>query len=331
MRGVRFGVALLLGCGGTTDGSVSDSEDGSCIVNPATVELHPLDGAGDAFFRTVVDATFLQPSLQGELSVADAQGQPVPGSAERVDERMVFVADAPFELGETYTTTLVLDASIAGDCEPLVATWTVANGVGSSVDVGLTPGVYKMDLRQGRFAAPPGLGELVQDRVEVDLLLGVEVDESDQLVFSATAANQAGEQDLCQPVAAFDNAPDFSENPFWSVADDGLPLVILGDRINVTQLRLSGAFVPEGDVISGVAFQGIMDTRDLGPGAGFTWEPGELTPCEVFGSFGVTCVACDSDGDASCIPMLIDSLELEKQPYDLVPVDEQAIEDNEAC
>lgn len=318
----------LVGCSGDGDGTTptdtTDTTDPTGCTS-TLVSSWPEDGATGLFYRTVVDATLAAEEPDATLVVTDASGAEVPGTVLRDGGRITFVADAPYVAGATYTSRL------EWSCDPVEATFTIATGVGDPVDPsGLVGRSWKLDLKEGRFVAPAGIGQVLQNMLEVELLLGVQGQDPAGLALAAGVAAEAGGQDLCSPTTDFDDPGDYAQDPFWTVYQPALPLVVLGDPITVRDLSLSGAFAPGGSTIEGVAMSGEIDTRDLKDAVGVGDD--DEAVCNLFSAtFGVRCEACGSGDGDFCITLVVDTLTMAEESGPLVPRSAADIAADPAC
>lgn len=322
-----LGVAVLLvGCSGddeTTPTETDTTDPGGCTST--LVASWPEDGATDLFYRTVVDATLAAEEAGATIVVTDASGAEVPGQILRDGGRITFVADGPYTAGATYTSRL------EWSCDPVEASFTIAEGVGAPVDAaGLVDRTWKLDLKEGRFVAPSGIGQVLQNMLEVELLLGIPGQDPAGLALRAGVAAEDGSQDVCSPTTDFDDAADYAEDPFWTVSQAALPLVVLGDPITVRNLELSGAFAPGAATIEGVAMSGEIDTRDLKDAVGVGDD--DAAVCNLFSAtFGVRCEACSSGDGDYCITLVVDTLTMAESGFALVPRTAADISADPAC
>lgn len=326
-RWTMAGLVLSV-CGSGCSGDSKDEDTDTDRCTTSVLASGPLDGETDVFYRAVVDASLARAEPDATITVRDASGADVPGELTRIGKRITFTADAPYTPGETYTSTL--DWS----CDPIESTFTIAADVGEPVDGSLLVGrTYMMDLLQGRPVVPVGIGDVFEASPPAKLFLAVDAAEAGGLQFTAGAGldGVSDVQDLCAPTSAFSGLADYAENPYWTVTQDTIRLVVLTDVLDITSLKLSGAVAPGGAYLSGVSLDGILDTRDLteslAPNSG-----DEDAVCNLFdASFGVECEACPDGSGAFCIQLVIDDLKLEEAPEDLVPRTEVEIAADPAC
>lgn len=300
----------------TTD-TDTDTAGGTTTPNCANAVLdrYPAQGDADIHARSAIDVLISQGDPTATLVVTDASGGEVPGTVHLLDgdRRLEFLPGEDYAAGETYTATLLWD------CPEQSIDFTAGSEGGTPVAdpndlVGRT---YSLDLKNGRFVAPDGIGAALQTMLEVKLLLGVTGTDGTSLDLRAAAEDETGAQDLATPTTDFTAAADFA-NPFFEVTQDVLPLVIEGDPINVEDLYISGSFEPDGSAISGFRMSGIVDTRDLKDAVGVT---GDDQVCGLFGaSFNVQCEPCPEGGDY-CITLVVADLPMPETGFTLQAVD----------
>lgn len=238
-------------------------------------ERFPAPDATDAYYRTTIEAKFKEIDefdledgsatltvTQGSTEIAGEYAWNVEG------ERLIFTPSSPLAPATTYTVTAHYSC---GD-----PTWSFTTSeVGASVDaLSLEGRSYILDLSSGRFVEPEGIGAILGDQLEQDILIGVDgVDlEAEKIAMvGALGYTAAGSsvvlQDACEEAIDFsaqETGPaDFSGNPYFSVGPQDTTLDVAGYSIDVQDLHISGAFSPTGDYISGATLGGSIDTMPL--------------------------------------------------------------------
>lgn len=325
-------LALAIGCGEkgqvTPTGDTSDTDtvtsgdtdtDTTPVTTPncanAVLDRYPAEGDTDIHARSAIDVLLSQPDATATIVVTDGDGNEVAGTVNRLDSdrRLEFLPGEDYASGASYTAT------VQWACDDRPITFTAG-------DAGTTPvadandligRTYSLDLKNGRFVAPDGIGAALQTMLEVKLLLGVVGTDGTSLDLRAAAEDAKGGQDLTTPTTDFTEAADFA-NPYFEVTQGVLPLVIEGDPINVVDLSISGSFEADGSAISGFRMSGIVDTRDLKDAVGVS---GDEQVCQLFGaSFNVQCEACPEGGDY-CITLVVADLPMPETGFSLQAVD----------
>jgi len=287
----------------TTD-TDTDTTDTDTTPNCANAVLgrYPGDGDADIYVRSGIDVQLSQPDATASIVVTDSAGTPVVGdvSLHDGDRRVQFLPGEDYVDGETYT------ASLEWACDPRDISFTAgSDGASPVADPSVLVGRgYSLDLKDGRFVAPDGIGAALESMLEVKLLLGVTAADATSISLRAGAEDAKGGQDLAATTTDFSDPAAFA-NPFFSVTQDVLPLVIEGDPIDVEDLYVSGSFAADGSEIVGFRMSGIVDTRDLKDAVGVS---GDGDVCALFGaSFNVSCEACPGGGDY-CITLVVADL-----------------------
>jgi len=320
---LALGCVLVAACGGdkgdtTPTGDTGDTTDtdttGNCAN--AVIDRYPADGDTDVYAWSGIDVTLSQPDATATVVVTDDAGAEVPGTVtlHDGDSRVQFLPDAGYAADTAYTATLqwACDDRAVGFTTGSLGTATVGDP-SSLVDRG-----YALDLKNGRFVAPDGIGAALQSLLEVKLLLGVIAADASSVSLRAGAEDRkGGGQDLSASTTDFDDPAVFVD-PYFEVTQDVLPLVIEGDPIDVADLTISGAFAADGSSIEGFRMSGIVDTRDLKDAVGVTEDDGV---CNLFSaSFNVACEECPSGEGVYCINLVVADLPLPETGYAVVEV-----------
>ena len=158
-------------------------------------------------------------------------------------------------------------------------------------------GAYAIDLSEGTFVQPPGLGSLVEQELERALLLGIEEAGSDLMTRLAEAGPTGAP--LCSGGASFGLAGFDAGDPWLDVTYGSvtLPRTTVGEGVVLYDVRLTGAFDAQATEIAGVTLTGLADARSVVD-----------EDCQaLLGPFGLSCVNCP-DGDPSCVEVEITDL-----------------------
>ncbi len=326
---VVFGLALI-GCGGDdgtgpggTDGT--DSNTGTCDTNRLDADAtFPATGATNAYYRTTVEFGFVETEATATITLADSAGADVAGTNEVIEgTRVVFTPAAPLTPGATYAATL------NWSCTAVTSTFTVSDA-GDPVGGGdaLVGNTYSLDLASGRFIEPPGVGDILETFLTFELYLGVEAAGAADLTFMGALANADGTQDVCTESIIFPVPADFTDDPFFSVESDSLPVEVEGVQVTIDDLVLSGAFTPDGSAIRGGVLAGSIDTRTLMDVLEMTTEGGV---CDLLATFLIDCEPC-TDGSVTCLTVYVDDMDAEIVPgLTLQSVTAADIEANPEC
>jgi len=263
------------------------------------LEFFPSDGNPSVYFRTAIEFTLEQ--TRGNETITVSQGaNEVPGTTTVDDNRVSFTANTNLDPNTAYSVTL-------NWCNgPTTTGWTTSD-VGDPVDTAAIVGrVFEIDIGQGRFATPAGIGPLIQQQLEEPVLIGADRLVGNDLEMRAAPGNGAGQQDLCNTSVEFPLPTPFDTNPYFDTgAGSDLIWEIEGIEIVVEGPRFTGAYDAYGAEIHGVTLDGILDTRDIGGLVGATGDDNAL--CDLVVTFGVSCFAC-TDGQPFCLDMTVDNM-----------------------
>lgn len=282
-----LGLCLTLtACDGGDDTGATDT---MTDCQNSVTEFFPADGETQAYYRTTVEVNFAEFEEDATLTVADADGNDVSGTHEWFDDRLVFTPDSALSPSTSYTTTVLYSCSMDGS---LTATWQTGE-VGTSVDLNSTDlegRTYLLNLKDGRFVEPEGVGDVVGDFLDQIVFVGVNSassteiemmgglgykntddagDANDGLTPIADPGKTSSEDSLfqepCLPTIEFPEPADFTGNPFFEVVADGADITVAGYTVTVDELQVSGAFSPDGSYIAGASLAGRIDTEPLVP------------------------------------------------------------------
>ena len=299
----------LTACSAGTDAT---GETGEVCDN--TVTLFPTKDAGDVYYRTSIEANFADADDSATLAVS-AGSEAVAGSTswDEAGLTLTFTPDAPLTPSTQYT------AAVTHECGDASVDWTTSD-VGTSIDsASLTGKAYTLDLTSGRFLQPEGIGALIQNYIDTDILMGVVSadDTTIQMIGAVANGETPPAQDVCEPSFNFPDA-DFAGNPFFTVGPESTAITIQGFTVTITDLMISGAFSPDGSYVDGAVLAGSIDTRPLVPM--LDENGGDDAICVLASSLGINCEECAEDGGMFCLTLLVDSMTAEEIGTSLVEV-----------
>ncbi len=311
--------ALLVACNG--DGDSDTDVQAQCTTQ---VGLFPAPNTTNAYYRTVIEATFTGAGAEFEaptITVTGPDGE-ISGQSELVGNRLVFEPDSPLSPAASYETSV--SYGCAGGTESATASWTVSE-VGAPTSLGdLVGNAYSLDIASARFVEPPGVGPALATFIDFELLLGVEsVDDTagEIVIVGAVADDETpGVQAACEQTIAFP-AADISENPYFQLGPQTLTISVQGEDITIEDLFVAGSFAPDGSYIDGAVLQGTVDTRPFATLV--DPEGGENAVCELvegLGLPGVACIDCPDGTGAFCLDIEADSIGAEAVPTPIDPI-----------
>jgi len=283
------------------------------VVCDNTVTLFPAKDATGVYYRTSIEAAFAKADETATLAVA-AGSEAVAGTTSWNDAgtTLTFTPDAPLNPSTQHT------ASVTHECGDANVDWTTSD-VGTAVDVDLAGKAYSMDLTSGRFLQPEGIGALIQNYIDTDILMGVTSadDTTIQMIGAVANGETPAAQDVCEPTFDFP-AADFAANPFFTVGPESTAITIQGYTVTITDLMISGAFSPDGSYVDGAVLAGSIDTRPLVPM--LDENGGDDAICVLASSLGINCEECAEDGGMFCLTLYVDSMTAEEIGTSLVEV-----------
>lgn len=317
--GAPTGAPVTGTVGSGTASGTGTAYDPQCA--DAIVSTLPEDGAQNAYYRLRPSVILTDPPTGDEvLALRDAAGA-LPGATSIEGNRLVFTPDLPLEPLTDYTAGLA-------DCPPSEFSFRTS-ATGAPIDPATAVGTtYAVDLASGTWLQPPGVGGLLAGYLAVDVLVGVlEADADTLTVIGGVSIEGGSAQDPCSETVTFPPS-DFSENPYFALGPQDLSMQVMGARLDLIAVEISGAFHPEFVGIQGASLVGAMDTRGLAPLLAPTGTYGDV--CALLVTFGVTCTACP-DGLPYCVTAEVEDLQVPAVAGPLVPRTADDIANDPSC
>jgi hypothetical protein len=303
--------ALLIGC----DTPPAADDDDDTERTPILVEVSPTFEQTDFFYRSTVVAEFDIAPDSATVTLLDASGTPVAGTAATATNGREFTFDPDADLASSAGYSMVIEWSPAAEGHsPFTnAFQTSAHGGVIADPTGMVGLVYSIDLAGATFVEPPGIGPILQSQMDGFSVLFTPLAESNfeggelHVMGAVGGASESGKeiQDPCAPTLAFtagddgifgtaDDTPAEWNNPEMVLAADALPLTIQGVTATIQDLLISGTFHPDLTNMRGGVFAGIIDTRPLVGALGSGEDENEI--CDLVEStVGVSCISCTTD------------------------------------
>lgn len=290
--------ALLSACGGDDDTNDTSGDTNTTGCTSSIIDFFPTDGAADVYYRTSVEFTF--DVVDGSETISVSQGgTDVAGTTTVEGTRVIFTPDSPLMAATTY------DVSVGWCKGPTTLSWSTSD-VGDVADESTLPGsAYSLDIGNGRFVEPAGVGDIIGSLLEQEVLIGVTAADAMSISMMGALGDGNGMQDMCTESFDFPVAADFSENPYFSIESDSLALDISGVAVTIDDLRISGAFSADGSYIAGATLQGTLDVNILADLVG-------EDPCGLLLQFGVPCEECSDGSGAHCLSVLVDDMQADR-------------------
>jgi len=320
--------AFLVACSGSKDtntnetGSPTDTTDTNQCSNSVTARF-PASGDEDVYYRTPIRFTLTAEEDDATVAVTDASGAAVSGSTTVEGTLVSWTGDDGFAPSTAYTAVLTYSC---GDDTIAFTTSTTGAPVGDGSS--LVGNVYALDIADGQWVQPPGVGGLLASQLGDTQILVSPQDVTAADITMIGGIGSAGAQDECSPTIPFP-AANFSD-PFFSIDAPELPLSIAGITINIKNLSLSGAFAPDGSRIQGATLGGQVDTSALGAAFGLGTDPDSV--CQLVSTFGVSCEDCPDGSGTYCLTVYVDNVGADKVAGGtLVEITQDDIDANPNC
>ena len=288
-----------LGIGDTDTNDTEDPPDTDVPCDNTATLTTPEANATDVDPMTTIEIEFDTRDMGVAVQV---DGGDVTGALEWRNNTLVFTPDVALTAGSTHRVEVTFDCG--------VESWSFST---SEADQAVDPGTlvgntYVLELMEGNFVRPAGVGALLSQYVTRDLLVGVAgaTDESLALVSAVSLdGSEPPEQDTCEASVALPPAA-FQGNPYFQVPPQDLSIEASGYTLTVQKLKLSGTFAPDGSSIEGASVAGSIDTRPLVPLV--DPEGADDAVCQLVASLGIECVDCPDGSGTYCLDLLVDDI-----------------------
>jgi hypothetical protein len=323
---------LATGCpGDCEEGDTScetDSETGDC--DNSVDETFPADGETAAYYRGTIEVKFDDREDDATFTVTDAGGTAVNGTFEWSGDTLVMTPSAALMPSTTYT--IAIDYS----CGNPTTTFTTSEVGGAVQNDAVLGNTYALALNSGRFVEPEGIGSILEDFIEQDVLIGVLSANPTEIEMVGAIAEEGSDppgQAECDPTIPFPTA-DFASNPFFEIGPETTTLSVAGYTVTIDDLLISGSFAPDGSYIAGAVLAGTIDTRPLVPLLDSNADCSDDAPrccdtdvdpecnpdndvdgccdedqiCDLAFQIGVECIACSGDNQNFCLSLYVDSM-----------------------
>ena len=156
---------------------------------------------------------------------------------------------------------------------------------------------FSLDMVDATWLEPSGSGgDLVAQYFGGLFLIGVQdVSETELDTIFAVGEDMGGgmvQQDPCYKTEDFEPA-DFTRNPYFELGPRRMPLEVQGQSMMLDAVQIFGALVDDGTDLADAELRADADLRQMGQ----DWE----TYCDLGVLVGITCTACEADGEESCV------------------------------
>ncbi len=297
-------LATLAACSGddtkdATDATDAGDDDDDACANSIIAQF-PIADDSDVYYKTDVRFSLAAADEGATITVTDDGGAAVNGSTT-VDGTTVIWS------GDDLAPSTHYNATLTYECGDATVGWTTSS-TGSPVSGTLAGSVYNLDIANGEWVRPAGIGDLLAVELEdTEILVSPTAEPGATIEFLGAVGDGSGGQDLCIESLPF--PPANWADPYFEIETPALDLDIEGYSFTIEDLVLSGAFAPDGSRIQGTVFQGFVDTRPLVD----LLVPGgdEDSVCELTLTFGVPCEEC-TGGGTFCLSVYVDSVNADK-------------------
>ena len=296
--------ALAVACSGKTTDTAGDVVDQGCGIT--IDQTWPNSGAADFYYRDSASVTFSAEDSTASVSMVDAGGAEVPGTAAADGKTITFTPDSALMSGSGYT----LNVDYCGADDTVAIPFSTSD-LGGELTVDLVGMTYAVDIGSGNFVEPANVGELIGGLLENNILIGITSADADQLgIRGAISIEGSLNQDICTESLESFPAADFSNAPYFEIPEGDVSISVAGVSATIFGLRVSGTFAPDGSYFGGGEIAGQLDAGEIGPLLEGTIEDTSAAAvCNLLLGFGVSCVPCSSDESRSeCVTLEVNRL-----------------------
>jgi len=295
-------VALTLTACGKSADDTADTSDSTCGVEVRAT--YPSADSSDFYYRGFIEFQLSQPDETAVLSIDGVTGVSTLNS--RMDT-VYFTPDENLSPSTTYTATLDYCSG-----SPSIEFTTSPLGAALEGGVDITQQTYRLDLQSGRVVIPEGVGAVLQDYLDFQILIQPTSVENDTITMVGAMASEVDNnfQDYCDPTIDFPVA-DFSNAPYFQIGPQSTTIAVSDYSVTIENLLISGTISQDGTWFGGGSLAGEIDTRPLVPLL-FEGEDDENAICDFILGFGVSCIPCYGDESLPyCLE--IEAIELEAE------------------
>jgi len=300
-------LAILIASCGTDDTADTATAEGCQITASAD---YPVAGQADAYYRANIEFGLSDVDPSATISLTSATGE-VAGTVTMNEDgdEVIFTPDSSLDPSASYTATLTW---CDGENTAEIAFST--SSLGTPLDADIEGSTYVLDIADGRFIKPAGVGEIIGGLLANKILIGIKsADDGDLAIRGAISMENGDDQDLCaQTLEEFPTA-DFNASPYFELPEGDVALSVAGYDVSIMAMSIAGTFSSDGSYFGGGTMSGELDARTLAPLLADQLEipededPGQYM-CDLLIGFGVACIPCSSDGDPFCAILEIDQL-----------------------
>lgn len=159
----------------------------------------------------------------------------------------------------------------------------------------LTGRVYAIPPGAVEFDDPPGVGPLMGEAIDRDMLLYVSSHTANTITLAGALAGTEGGQDPCERVVWF--PPAVLQGSAFAIGPTDWEIVIAGADITFGGFELESTFDATGQRFGGGRMETELDARDVDEAL-----PDGMYACDLVRSAGGSCRAC-SDGYIGCFTL----------------------------
>jgi hypothetical protein len=241
---------------------------------------------------------------QVALNLWGDDGESVEGALELIDGGLRFQPTEWLAEDATYTWDADVCGAVAG------GSFTTGSEGQSADPAALVDTTWGLDLSRAEWLQPAGGESLFGSLFSGLILLGVEAaDDSSIDLLSAVGEEVEADwwqQDPCFATADFEPV-SFLNNPYVDAGPVDMTFVVQGIDAILHDVVITGAVADEGAALADGGLVAEFDARDYGALGSASDVCGYV---EQF--TGVSCSACASDGEESCVPLEVAEIDGER-------------------
>jgi hypothetical protein len=225
--------------------------------------------------------------------------------------RLRFIPDEPLAPDAVYEVGVEV-------CADIYETYYIGtSSYGAPLDCDPVGSTYITNLATGTFVEPAGLGDLLSEFLNIQVALMV-AEQTDDGASIRVGGGTTRAQELCFPTSELEGS---LSGPFVTVPAGTIDFMVdVENLLEVEGTHIEGVLASNCASLDIPRVSGQLDGRALAPALEEylgTTDPAEF--CALVSAFGVSCTACDSDGDRFCIDYELSGLQGSQAVYELEP------------
>ncbi|MEE2751287.1 MAG: Ig-like domain-containing protein [Myxococcota bacterium] len=257
-------------------------------------ETFPASDSANFYHRGLIEFHL---NKADETAVASVDGVEGVSSLNERNDIVTFTPTAALAPSTSYTAAL---SYCTGDATFNFTTSEL--GTDLAGEDALDGQVYTLDLTTGRVVIPEGVGAVLQEYLDFQIMLTPSEIAGDTITMLGALADEddGSHQSWCDPSIPFPAGE--LDGSYFQIGPQSTTIAVADYSVTIEGLLISGTFSPDGTWFGGGVLAGEVDTRPLVPLL-FEGEDDPNAICSFLVGFGVACKNCNGDAE---VPYCLD-------------------------